>query len=338
MPFVSIICPVCNESKFIDGCIRSIINQDYPKDQMEVFFIDGNSNDNTKDIIQTYSDKYSYIHLLNNPKRIVPVALNLGIKASKGDVIIRLDGHCLYPSDYISILVKYLFELNADNVGGVWNTLPAKNNSVCRSIALASSHKFGVGNSIHKTGSKEIKETDTVPFGCYRRDVFDRVGLFDEELIRNQDDEFNARLINSGGKIFLIPQLVINYTARNSINKMARMYFQYGLFKPLVNKKLGAPATIRQFFPAAFVLGLVGGCMVSFISNILAVIYLSVLIIYISLSFFFSISLAIKTSDWKQVLILPFVFFIIHISYGTGYWNGIINILFKRKFIVSINR
>jgi glycosyltransferase involved in cell wall biosynthesis len=335
MPFVSIICPVCNESKFIDGCINSIINQDYPKDQLEVLFVDGDSNDDTKEKVQFYAEKYSYIHLLDNPRRIVPTALNLGINASKGDVIIRLDGHCIYPINYVSLLVKYLF---ADNVGGVWNTLPAKDNSVCRAIALASSHKFGVGNSMHKTGSKEIIETDTVPFGCYRRDVFNKIGLFDEELIRNQDDEFNARLINNGGKIFLIPQLVINYSARDTVGKMSKMYYQYGLFKPLVNKKLGAPATVRQFFPAAFVLGLIGGGIVSSFSAILAIIYLSVLILYTILSFCFSIFCAYKWKDWKQAFILPIIFFIIHFSYGTGYWNGIFNILLQRKFKVSINR
>ena len=154
--------------------------------------------------------------------------------------------------------------MNADNVGGVWNTQPAKNTVICQAIAQASSHPFGVGGSMHKIGSSKIIETDTVPFGCYKREVFEKTGLFDTDLVRNQDDEFNGRLLKLGGKIFLIPQVIINYTARDTIYKMCKMYYQYGLYKPLVSKKLGAPATIRQFFPIAFLLWLVLGGIGSF--------------------------------------------------------------------------
>ncbi len=337
-PFVSVVLPIYNEERFIEKCIQSILAQDYPKERLQLIFVDGMSQDRTRDIVHEYSKKYPFIQLIDNPKRVVPYALNKGIKASKGEVIIRLDGHCDYPSNYISVLVKYLYELGADNVGGVWRTLPAHPTNECYAIAIASSHPFGVGGSEHKVGSKEIKETDTVPFGCYRREVFERIGYFDEELTRNQDDEFNARLINNGGHIYIIPELVINYTARDSMHKMRRMYYQYGLFKPLANKKLGAPATVRQFFPGLFVLGLIGGGILSCFSKAILAIYLAVIALYLLIGLAIGFS---KASEYRRpalVLLMPYTFACIHISYGVGYLNGMLKVLFNKPFNVNCNR
>ena len=183
---VSIICPVYNEEKFIDRCIKSILEQDYPQDSLEVLFVDGRSTDQTRDIINSYLKDFPFIRLLDNPKQVVPFAMNKGIQESKGEVIIRIDGHCTYPTNYVSELVRYLYELDADNVGGVWNTQPANDRAICQAIALASSHPFGVGGSMHKIGTSKIMKTDTVPFGCYKREVFEKIGLFDTELVRNQ--------------------------------------------------------------------------------------------------------------------------------------------------------
>ena len=337
-PFVSVVLPIYKEEMFIEKCILSVLAQDYPKDRLELIFVDGMSPDRTREIIQEYASKYSFIHLLDNPQRIVPFALNKGIKFSKGDVIIRLDGHCDYPTNYISILVKYLFDLDADNVGGVWCTLPAKDTTECHAIAIGSSHPFGVGGSEHKIGSKEIKRTDTVPFGCYRREIFDRIGFFDEDLIRNQDDEFNARLINHGGKIFIIPELVINYTSRDSMQKMRKMYYQYGLFKPLVNRKLGAPATIRQFFPGLFVTGLVLGGLLSCFSKTICCIYLSVVALYLLIGIVIGVRKAFSHHKPALVWYMPYTFFNIHISYGIGYLTGLYKVLFNKRFEVQVNR
>jgi len=338
MHMVSIVCPIYNEKSFIVKCLESIISQDYPINKLEVWFVDGMSNDETRLIVQQYIVKYGYIKLLDNPKKIVPYALNIGIKASNGDVIIRLDGHCIYPSNYVSTLVKYLFELNADNVGCGLKTIPAKDGSICKAIAIASSHKFGVGNSMFRVGANEIIETDTVPFGCFRREVFDKVGLFDVELIRNQDDEFNARIIKNGGKVFLIPQISIDYMARDTIRKTSRMYYQYGLFKPLVNKKLGFPATVRQFFPAMFVLSLIFGAFLGCFSRIFLAFYLTIIALYILIALFCSIQSATKNNDWKLMFILPFVFFVIHFSYGWGYWVGLFKVFAGKKFGAEVNR
>lgn len=335
---VSIICPVYNEEKFIDMCVVSILNQDYPADSLEVFFVDGRSTDNTVETISKYAATNTNIHILDNPQHTVPYALNKGIEHSHGDVIIRIDGHCVYPSNYISTLVKYLYELNADNVGAVWHTVPAKDTSICHAIAIASSHPFGVGGSRHKIGAKDILQTDTVPFGCYRREVFDKIGMFDTDLTRNQDDEFNARLINHGGRIYLIPQLEINYTARNTLYKMCRMYFQYGLFKPLVNKKLGSPATIRQFFPLLFLLGIVLGGIMSFLADWIMWTYFAVLILYITIGIAIGCKSAVKRHKPLLVSLMPYVFACVHLSYGYGYLIGIYKLLMKKKFNVESNR
>ena len=335
---VSIICPVFNEEKYIEACIVSILEQDYPKEAMEVLFIDGNSTDNSTGIIKRYTAQYSFLKLLNNPERIVPYALNKGFEAAKGEVIMRLDAHCTYPTNYISELVRYLYQLNADNVGGVWNTQPAKDTPICQAIAFASSHPFGVGGSMHKIGASKIMETDTVPFGCYKREIFDKTGLFDTDLVRNQDDEFNGRLLNLGGKIYLIPQVIINYTARDTLCKMRKMYYQYGLYKPLVNKKLGAPATVRQFFPILFLLGLTVGGVVCMIWPLLLHFYTSVLLLYLFIGIVVGSMGAIRAHQPLLALLMPYVFFNIHMSYGIGYLVGIFNVLGKKTAQVKPSR
>ena len=335
---VSIICPLFNEEKFIERCILSILEQDYPQDKLEVLLIDGRSTDHTADIVRRYAEKHPFIKLLDNPERVVPYALNRGLEAATGEVIMRIDGHCTYPTNYISELVKYLYELNADNVGGVWNTQPAKDTAVCHAIALASSHPFGVGGSMHKIGASKIMETDTVPFGCYKREVFEKTGLFDTDLVRNQDDEFNGRLQNLGGKIFLIPQVIINYTARDTIRKMRHMYYQYGLYKPLVNKKLGSPATIRQFFPLLFLLWLFFGTIVSIFSPLALKVNVVILLFYLFIGLVVGMMGAIRTRNLAVMLIMPYIFLNIHLSYGFGYLRGIFKVLRGKSFNVKSNR
>jgi len=203
---------------------------------------------------------------------------------------------------------------------------------------VASSHPFGVGGSMHKIGASRIMETDTVPFGCYKREVFNKTGRFDVDLVRNQDDEFNGRLQNLGGKIFLIPQVIINYTARDTIAKMRKMYYQYGLYKPLVNKKLGAPATVRQFFPLLFLLGIIFGGIGSIFSPFILDISLAVITLYLFIGIVVGGMGAIRTHQPLLTLLMPYVFFNIHISYGLGYLVGIFNVICNRSSKVKSNR
>lgn len=255
-PRVSIIIPCRNEARYIGPCLDSIVATAYPEDRMEVLVVDGRSTDATRDTIARYVAAHDWIHLLDNPDGTVPAALNRGITQARGDVIVRMDAHVVYPPTYLPRLVAELEESKADNVGGCIITLPADETPVARAIAIALAHPFGVGNSYFRVGAAAARWVDTVPFGCFRRDVFRRVGLFDEELVRNQDDEFNFRLIRRGGRVRLVPDVVAYYYARASWRQVARMYYQYGYFKPLVARKVGRVMTLRQLAPAAFVTAL----------------------------------------------------------------------------------
>lgn len=335
MTFISIICPIYNEAGFIARCIDSVLESDYAKDSLELLLVDGMSNDGTRDIIAQYTRQYPFIRLLDNPQKIVPYALNQAIRESKGDVVVRIDAHSQYPKNYFSLLVKKLFELDADNVGCPCRTLPANETTTAKAIAIAMSCSFGMGNSQFRIGATKEMKVDTVPFGCFRKELFDRIGYFDEELVRNQDDEFNGRIIKNGGKIYLIPELTIDYHARATLRKTSRMFYQYGLFKPLVNKKLGKPATLRQFFPPLFVSGLVIGTILSFFCPLLRCVFLTILSLYLFLSLYFGVKSSNKISE---ILTLVGVFATIHASYGTGYIVGLFRILFRKKFQVEVNR
>lgn len=331
---LSVICPIYNEQTRIEECVRSVLEQDFPKEEMEVLFIDGRSSDRTCEILSQYSRQYDFIRVLDNPKRIAPSALNIGIQAARGDIILRLDAHARYPKDYFSRLVSKLQSSDADNVGGVCRTLPAKETPVCRAIAFAMSCPFGMGNSHFRIGTDKEMWVDTVPFGCFRREVFDKIGYFDEDLVRNQDDEFNGRILQHGGKILLLPDVVVDYFARDTIGKTAKMFYQYGLFKPLVNKKLSKPTTLRQFFPPLFVAGVLAGGLMSIFFPLVRWIYFAVLALYILIGLFFGLKDARR---WPDVLWMPVVFATIHFSYGCGYWIGFFKLLSHRKITAQSN-
>lgn len=329
---VSIICPVFNEERFIELCINSILMQDYPVEQTELILVDGMSTDSTRDLILPYVQRYSNIQILDNPKRTAPCAMNIGIRAAKGEFICRIDAHSSFPQNYISTLLKYINILpDASNVGAVCNTVASDSSLKAQAIAIACSHPFGVGGSTFRTTTvKSPTLVDTVPFGFWRKSLFNKIGLFDEEMTRNQDDEFNARTIQNGGKIYLVPDIYTTYFARDSIMKTAKMFYQYGLFKPVVNKKLKHPATLRQFVPLLFVLGLIIGFPLACINPVLSGIYIGFITLYLMII----TAIGIKHKN----LFLPIIFACMHISYGCGYIYGIIKVAFNLQFNAVVNR
>jgi len=331
-PFVTVIIPCRNEQNFIGKCLDSVLKSDYDQERIEILIADGMSDDQTRSVLKTFSDKHKCIRVFDNPEKIVPTALNTGIRAARGEVVIRMDAHNIYPEDYISKCVEYLLKYEVDNVGGIWITMPGGGTAVARMIALALSHPFAVGNAYYRIGSKTPRYVDTVPFGCYRRDVFDRIGLFDEELIRNQDDEFNLRLLKNGGKILLAPEIVSSYYARDSLKKLWRMYFQYGYFKPLVVKKIGRVLTVRQLIPAIFVVVLILSLLLSFFIAPFSYLFGSAVLVYLLVSFGFSFRIAYKEGFGLRHLLLPVTFAVIHFAYGLGYLKGIFNFFFFRNY------
>jgi len=329
---VSIIIPCRNEEKYISQCINSLLGNNYPKDLIEIMVIDGMSEDNTRKIIKEYIKKYSFIKLIDNSAKIVPSAMNIGIKKAKGEIIIRIDAHNNYASDYIEKLIFWLERSKADSVGGICFTKPGAETVVAKAIAISLSHPFGVGNSYFRIGSKEPRYVDTVPFGCYKREVFEKIGLFDEDLVRNQDDEFNFRLIKNGGKVLLVPEIVSNYYARDSIYKLWKMYFQYGYFKPLIAKRVGGILTWRQIIPGLFLCILVTTGILSFFSKLFLWLFLLIIGLYVVTNFFFSFFISVKKNRLKLLLFLPLSFTTLHFSYGLGYLKGIWDfIVFKKN-------
>lgn len=328
---ISIIIPCRNEEKFITNTLNSIYNKNIIYN-LEVLIIDGRSDDNTRDIVQKFQKKYSEIKLIDNPEKTVPYAMNYGIQEAEGDIIIRLDAHSVYPKDYISTLIYWIKKLDADNVGGSWDTIPANSSLESQTIAYSTSHYFGIGNAEYRISKKSKPyKVDTVPFGCYKKEVFKKIGLFDTDLTRNQDDEFNARLIQNGGTIYLIPNLKIKYFARDKFSKMFIMFYQYGLFKPLVNMKLKQPATVRQFIPPLFVLFLISGTILSLLLYGFFHLFCIGLSIYFGISTLFSFKIANEKNNLKLVPYLIYSFFLIHLSYGLGYLKGIWNFILLNR-------
>ncbi|MCL2073421.1 MAG: glycosyltransferase family 2 protein [Marinilabiliaceae bacterium] len=334
-PFISVVLPIRNEEKYIKSTLSAISKQSYPKNLVEIIISDGMSSDKTRNMVEEFIENNADldIKLLDNPEQIVSFGLNRAIKIAKGEVIVRMDSHSIYPDNYIETLVTELYKQNAHNCGGIVETIPYNNSAKCNAIATALSHPMGVGNSYFRIGIDKIKEVDTVPFGCFRREVFDKIGLFDEDLIRNQDDEFNGRMINNGMKILLIPKVVVKYFARNSFSNLYKMYFQYGLFKPLSVKKLGKIPTIRQLIPLLFVLFLFGGALISLFFKPIIYLYGIGLFLYSSLLLLISIKQALSKKMFAMTFPLFFSFFILHFSYGLGYIKGLIAIVFGIKSV-----
>jgi len=310
---VSVIIPCRNEEKFIGKCLDSLIRQDYPKDNLEILVVNGDSEDRTGEIVKTYSEKYPFIKFLNNPKKYTSFGLNIGLKQSRGDIIIRMDAHAGYEKDYVSKCVKYLNEYNADDVGGVMKTLPSKNTLFAKAIAISLSHPFGAGNSYFRTGVEKPKWVDTVFGGCYKREVFDKIGLFNENLLRSQDMELNLRLKKAGGKILLHPEIVSYYYPKSNLKDFFLHNFKDGIWAIYPLKFFKIPLKLRHYIPLIFVLTLP----------------LSIWP-YILLSLFFSAQIAFREKDVRLFFAMPLVFGIRHIGYGIGSFIGVIKLLINK--------
>jgi glycosyltransferase involved in cell wall biosynthesis len=329
-PQVSIIVPCRNEERYLVECLDSILDCDYPAERLEVLVVDGMSDDGTRPLLAEYIGRHPSVRMIDNPRRITPVALNLAIRAARGDVIVRMDAHVVYPRNYVSRLVSALEEFGADNVGAVLRTLPANQTAMGKAIAIGMSHPFGVGTSYFRIGTDQPRWVDTIAFFCIRRATFERVGMFDEELIRHQDGEFNARLIKAGGRILLIPDVVSYYYARATLRQVGRMFYQYGYFKPLVAKKLGRFMTVRQLIPPGFVLGLLGSALAALLWTPAAYLFGLVAVSYSAVVVGSAVQTALKEGaavGAALATVLP----VIHVSYGTGFWRRVVELLLPSR-------
>jgi glycosyltransferase involved in cell wall biosynthesis len=288
------------------------------------------SDDGTRAVLERYARTYPVIRLLDNPRRVTPAALNVGLASARGAVIMRMDAHAAYPAAYISELVAWLQRSGAAGVGGRCVARPGRESTIARAIAAAMSHPFGVGNAYFRTGATAPRWVDTVPFGCYRREVFDRVGLFDEELVRNQDDEFNHRILRQGGQLLLIPAIRSEYYARESLAKVGRMFFQYGYFKPLVVRKVGAVMTVRQLVPALFVSSLLVAALLAPWLGAARLVLSLELLVYLAANLAAS-AVLVGREGLLVGLASGVVFLVLHFAYGLGYLLGIFDFLIRGK-------
>lgn len=321
-PLISIIIPTLNEEQYIAQCLDSILDATYTKDKMEVFVVDGMSQDRTKEIVQEYHEEYSFIYLLENLDSYTPTGMNLGINASNGEYIFILSAHAEYEHDYFLKLVKGIEELNADCVGGVLITDVKNKTKKSSAIKEVLMHKFGVGNASFRIGSDKVKAVDTVAFGCYRRDTFAKYGLFYEKLIRNQDIELNKRIINGGGKIYLIPDVKCTYYARENFTSFAKNNYGNGFWNILTayyTKTLNS-LSLRHFIPLLFVLSLIIPLVGALIEPQVLWITLFSLVSYLSLVIIISFRLK-NSSNTIGYLIVSFL--TLHLSYGWGSLMGI---------------
>jgi len=328
LPLISIIMPIRDEAAFIERAIGSILDSDYPVEKMEILVVDGMSKDGTREIVRKLSATDNRVKLLDNPRGIVPAAMNIGLHAAQGDLFIRIDGHAEITEDFISKSVQCLHEHpEAWVAGGCIETVA--DNYVGKAIAAAMRSLVGVGNARFRLGDRE-GWVDTLAFGTHHKWIVDKIGYFDEELVRNQDDEFNLRIVLAGGKIWMSKSIRSTYYPRQNLYKLWKQYFQYGFWRIRTLQKHKRPASLRQLAPLLFVsslllLGLVGLLWRPF-WNILAI----EAIVY-ALGLVVGAMDAGRRSGWRYAPVAPLIFVILHFAYGLGcLWGGIRFSLLKR--------
>jgi len=325
-PFVSVIIPCRNEKNFIAKCLDSIITQDYSKDNLEILVIDGMSEDGTREVIKEHVKKYSFVKILDNVKKFTPSALNIGMKAAQGEIIVRMDAHAGYEKDYISKCVSHLIESGADNVGGAIKTLPAKNTLEARAIAFCLSSSFGAASDF-RVGSQEVKSVDTVFGGCFKKEIFQRVGLFNENLRRSQDLEFNLRIKKAGGKILLFPDIIVSYYPQATFENFFKHNLEDGIWSVYPLKFIKTKFKLRHYLPLIFVAVLAPSFILGVFSGFFATIFFLTLFSYFLVASYFSFKIAIKENDFKFLFLMPIAFFCRHFGYGLGSIKGLVKIL-----------
>ena len=321
LPFVSLIMPVRNEGKFIAECLDAVMGQDYPPDRLEVFIVDGMSTDATPGIVRSYEGRQIPLRMLENPGRIVPKGMNVALAETKGEIIVRVDGHCKIAPDYVSRCVDHIRTDHVDGVGGPVRTMGGT--GTARVIALAMSSSFGVGGSAFRTVTDRTMLADTVPFPAYTRSIIDRAGPYDEELVRNQDDEYNYRLRKLGAKILLAADVRSEYYSRSSIKSLWRQYFQYGYWKVRVLQKHPRQMKMRQFVPAAFVASLA----VALAAAPWSVPGTAALLIVGGSYVAANVCAAFLTARGGRLADMPLLsvaFAALHVSYGLGFLVGLV--------------
>jgi glycosyltransferase involved in cell wall biosynthesis len=328
-PTVSVIIPTRNEARFIDRCLRSIFSSVSRMPDTEVIVVDGISTDGTRQILADWERQQPALRVLDNPQGIVPTAMNIGILAARGRWIIRVDAHSEYPADYLEQCLAVSRRTGMDNVGGLFVTQPADDTSQARLVQAMTTHPFGVGNSGFRVGAGSGR-ADTVPYGCYRREVFARIGLYDERLVRNQDYELNARLRKAGGSIWRDPSIRIRYYNQRTLKGLFRQAWVTGQWNPWTWYVAPYSFAWRHAAPAAFVATVLGVCLLAGVSPGLGQLALAVALgPYLVAAVVASLQQS-RRYGWRIFPCLPLLFFSYHAVYGLGALWGVGRLAIRR--------
>jgi glycosyltransferase involved in cell wall biosynthesis len=320
LPLVSIVIPSRNEEQFISKCLDSIVASDYPHDRLEVLVVDGMSSDRTPAIVEEYAQQYGFFRVVPNPRRITPVAFNLGIEHSHGELVMIMSAHASYAPDAIRKCAEYSKLYKADNVGGMWRIEPRDGTLFSKAAAAALSNRFGVGGVEYRTTEdKTPRWVDTAAYGCYRREVFDRIGTYNEQLVHGQDFELNLRLRHSGSATLLAPDVEITYFARTELRSFFKRAIRGGdwVVRAFAYSKF-MPVRRRHLIPLMFVSSLlVSALLAPFVSGF-GWLLAAILTAYAVANLAASLQVAYKTRQPRLLLCLPVAFAVLHIGYGLG--------------------
>lgn len=324
---ISVVVPMRNEEAHLGACLASLLDQTYPLAGYEIIIVDGGSRDGSAELVRRLQREHGNILLLENPAGIVPTAMNLGIAAANGEFIVRADAHSTYPRHYLETCVRCLQDTGADNVGGPVITMAADNSLSARLVAAVLSNRFGVGNSRFRTSLKE-GFVDTVPFGAFRKDLFARVGAYDEQLGRNEDNDLNARIRQAGGRIFLTPALTLNYFPAARFSQLLKQTYRSSEWHLFTLLRSRSAMSARHLLPAAFLLGLCALGGLGLVTPLAWLALAGVLVAYLLAALGFTLQASAEMSPGLVVL-MPLAFLTFHLTYGIGVLAGT-RFLFRR--------
>lgn len=323
-PFISIVVPVWNEERYITQFLECVLGSTYPRERMELLLVDGRSRDGTRGIIEDYCRKHSWIRLLENPKRTIPPALNIGLKEARGEIIVRMDVHTCYPLDYIAENVRVLLSTGAQNVGG--RVVAIGDNYIGSCIALATSHPFGVGDAKWRYSEKE-EFVETVYLGTWKTATLRQLGGFDESLEANEDYELNYRLRKAGGRVLIHPAIQSQYYVRPNLGALGRQYVRYGFWKVRALRLHPDSLRWRQVMPPLLLLGLLASAGLGICWPGWGLVLPGV---YVTANVAASLLISAR-HGWRYLAGLPLVFGMIHLGWGAGFVAGLFSLLVPRR-------
>jgi glycosyltransferase involved in cell wall biosynthesis len=334
VPDISIIIPCYNEEKTIAQVLSAILEQSIDINTCEVVIADGLSSDRTRDAIEEFSKAHRelYVRVVDNPKRHIPAALNTAIKAAKGQYIVRLDAHCTPERTYIERCIDHLKKETADNIGGIWIIEPGDTTPTAKAIASAASNAIGTGNAAYRQAGSHEGFIDTVPFGSFHRSLFDKIGLYDENLLSNEDYDLNVRIRKTGGHVYLDPKIQCIYFARTTLKGLAKQYWRYGFWKVKMLSKYPESIRWRQALPPLFVLGLVGLLGISIFLPTLLLLVAALLLLYLALVAFSVVTdKRSKELVFNEKILSAAAVITMHFSWASGFLVSLGQLVVKKK-------